>query len=118
MDTAKVTNEMGSESARILGSASRVGRRGWGNLWRERAMVRKGWWGARGNSAEEIGKGRAKDGILGEEGDVLLLPSRQESHYLDVVSCVQGRREAQHCCQKHLKTDTLGPRKRLEPGLT
>lgn len=49
MDTAKVTNEMGSESASILGRSSRVGRRGWGNLWRERAMIRTGHWGASRN---------------------------------------------------------------------
>lgn len=31
-----------------------------------------------------------------------LLPSRQQPHYLDVISCVQGRGEAEHRCQKHL----------------
>lgn len=42
MDTAKVTNEIGRESASILGSSSRVGRRGWGNLGKEKARIRVG----------------------------------------------------------------------------
>lgn len=39
-DTAKVTSAMGNESARILGSSARLGRRGWGNLEREGSMVK------------------------------------------------------------------------------
>ena len=42
-DTAKVTSAMGNESARILGSSARLGRRGWGNLEREESMMRMGW---------------------------------------------------------------------------
>lgn len=37
-DTAKVTSAMGNESARILGSSARLGRRGWGNLQKERNL--------------------------------------------------------------------------------
>lgn len=43
MDTAKVSKAMGSESASILGSSSRAGKSGWGNLEREGAMLRMGW---------------------------------------------------------------------------
>lgn len=31
-----------------------------------------------------------------------LLPSRQQPHYLDIISRVQGRGEAEHRGQKHL----------------
>lgn len=43
-------------------------------------------------------------GEVGEEqaGVLIPLPSRQQPHYLDVVSCVQGRGEAEHRGQKHL----------------
>lgn len=41
-DTANVTSAMGSESARILGSSSSLGKRGWGNLEREGSVVKMG----------------------------------------------------------------------------
>jgi hypothetical protein len=46
-----------------------------------------------------------------------LLPSRQQPHYLDIVSCVQGRGETQHGGQKHLGEDssTLGSSRRWAP---
>lgn len=52
MDTAKVTNEMDTESASMLGSSSRAGRRGWGNLQKEKATVRMGPSSATGNRAD------------------------------------------------------------------
>lgn len=56
VDTAKVTSAMGRESASILGSSSRVGKRGWGNLERERSMVRMDWGRATGEAANWMGQ--------------------------------------------------------------
>ena len=36
-----------------------------------------------------------------------LLPSGQQPNYLDIVSCVQGRGEAEHGGQKHLEKSKL-----------
>lgn len=67
MDTAKVTNAMGSVSASILGSSSRAGKRGWGNLEREGSGVRMGWVlrGNRAERADRMGQDRG-GGVLRE----------------------------------------------------